>query len=227
MALGLALEDPRRATNAQSMLEVLRIKAVERPAVLLDVVDYWLSHEASADPAPIEALQELLSQSRSVWQVQMQPPFGLTRRIAPEAQAAADTLMRAGRPGEHLSRAWRAAYGRAPNPSDSYRQSVKAVEVAAIPVVIPRNTRGTLGTVITALRDDPTKWHVSLHSPTPDEQVPSVRGMLELLWKGQSDRHGTPDSNTPLDVTQADAEAALHLALTLVQWFTAGVVKAR
>ena len=47
---------------------------------------------------------------------------------------------------------------------------------------------------------------------------------MELLWKGQIDRHGTDDASTPLSVSQAEAEAAVHLAVTLVQWFTSGAV---
>ena len=59
----------------------------------------------------------------------------------------------------------------------------------------------------------------------PDGPVGAIRGMLELLWKSQVDRHGTPDATAPLSVTQGQAEAAFHLALTLVQFFTAGVIR--
>jgi len=132
--------------------------------------------------------------------------------------------MAEGRAGEHLARAWVATYGRTGNPSEGYRESIKAVEAAAKPVVSPANDRATLGTVIADIRNDPTKWTIDLHSPTPTDQMPQVQGMLELLWKGQSNRDGTPDADAPLSVTQEQAEAALHLAMTLVQWFTSGVV---
>jgi hypothetical protein len=49
--------------------------------------------------------------------------------------------------------------------------------------------------------------------------------MLDLLWKSQLDRHGTPDETVPLSVSLEEAEATLHLALTLVHWFRTGAIK--
>ena len=48
--------------------------------------------------------------------------------------------------------------------------------------------------------------------------------MLSLLWDGQSRHGGAPNSRRQ---GQAEAEAVVHLAATAVQWFTAGVVRAR
>lgn len=48
--------------------------------------------------------------------------------------------------------------------------------------------------------------------------------MMRLQWKGQYDRHGSDDEETPLHVGQDEAEAAVHLAITLVQWFRSGAV---
>lgn len=227
MALRLSLDNPLvpnpdRADGLQNNLYSL---VYADRSLLLDIVDFALSQmDASTHRIHRAYLQVILTQAGSVYRVEEADVPYLARRVTPELQAAADALMTEGRPGEHLARAWRAIYGRNPDPSDGYREAIKAVEAAAIPTVSPANHRATLGTVIADLRNDPTKWAVSLHSPNPDEQVPAVRGMLELLWKGHLARHGTPDSSAPLDVSQGDAEAALHLALTLVQWFTSGVV---
>jgi hypothetical protein len=57
--------------------------------------------------------------------------------------------------------------------------------------------------------------------------VETVADMLDLVWKGQSDRHGSPDLTAPISVSQEQAEAAMHLAVTVVQWFTTGVVTTR
>ena len=47
--------------------------------------------------------------------------------------------------------------------------------------------------------------------------------MLRLLWEGQTDRHG---SLAPTTAVGPDAaEAAVHLAIVLVQWFQAGAVR--
>jgi len=227
MALRLPLDNPLspnpdRANDLQNNLYGL---VYEDRNLLLDVVDFALSQMGAATHRIHRAsLQVILSQAGSVYRVEEADVPYLARRVAPELQAAADAQIGAGRPGEHLARAWRAVYGRNPDPSDGYREAIKAVEAATIPIVSPANDRATLGTVIADIRNDPTKWVVSLHSPNPEEQIPAVRGMLELLWKGQTDRHGTPDPSAPLDVSQGDAEAALHLALTLVQWFTSGVI---
>jgi hypothetical protein len=101
------------------------------------------------------------------------------------------------------------------------------MEVVTIPVVLPASTAATLGKVIAALRDKPSKWAVVLKHPDPERQVLILADMLDLVWKGQSDRHGDPDSHAPLSVTQQQAEAAVHLAVTAVQWFTTGVVTSR
>ena len=45
--------------------------------------------------------------------------------------------------------------------------------------------------------------------------------MLDLLWKGQSRHGGNPNSRQQ---TQAEAEAAVHMAAALTQWLTAGVL---
>lgn len=228
MALRLSLDNPRdpnpdRANDLQNTLYSL---TYEDRSLLLDVVDFALSQIGTAATQQFHRthLEVILTQAGSVYRVQEAAASYLARRVAPELQAAADAQMTEGRPGEHITRAWRAIYSRNPDPSDGYREAIKAVEAAAIPIVSPANHRATLGTVIADLRNDPTKWVVSLRSPSPDEQVPAVRGMLELLWKGHLARHGTPDPSAPLDVSQGDAEAALHLALTLVQWFTSGVI---
>jgi hypothetical protein len=224
MALGLSLEQPGREALARRMQSTLHGIAVQRPAVLLDVADYWLAHDAAGERVAKRELDDLLRASRSVWTVTPGEPAYLARRVAAEVRDAAIALGDTGRPAEHLSRAWRALYGRNPNPSEGYREVVKAVEVAARPVVSPDNGRTTLGTIIHDMRTKPDKWTVGLKHHTPGGQVSAVVGMLDLLWSGQSDRHGDPDPAAPLEVTQDEAEAALHLALTLVHWFSRGVV---
>jgi hypothetical protein len=115
-------------------------------------------------------------------------------------------------------------FGRQPDPSDGYRQAVKAVESVAQPVVIPNDSKATLGKVIAAMREKPAKWSVLLDSGAAEKRILDVVGMMDLLWRGQHDRHGTSDEKIPAEVSQAEAEAAVHLAITLVQWFRTGVI---
>jgi hypothetical protein len=49
--------------------------------------------------------------------------------------------------------------------------------------------------------------------------------MLAQLWTSQLDRHGTDDESVPLTVSMEQAEAAVHLATTLVHWFRRGSVR--
>jgi hypothetical protein len=101
---------------------------------------------------------------------------------------------------------------------------VRAVEVAAIPIVIPNDSGATLGRVIPALRDAPSKWRVVLTPSRGSNPVETVAHMCELLWKSQWDRHGVADESVPLNVSLEEAQTAVHLAATLVQWFTSGAV---
>jgi hypothetical protein len=52
--------------------------------------------------------------------------------------------------------------------------------------------------------------------------------VIEMLWlleRGQTDRHGGIDPTR--HISQEAAEAAVHLATTLVQWFSAGHIRRR
>jgi hypothetical protein len=209
--------------------------------LFLDVVDFLLSgfdpqrhaidetgfYEPSQDVQDVLALTRMLSEAGSLWKVAAisDRHFGLVRRMPQEVEAAAEQVMGKGdKAAQHLRLAWHAVYGRQPDPSKGYREAIKAVEAAAIPVVCPANPRATLGRVINDLRAKPSKWVVDLKHPTPDRQVETVADMLDLIWKGQSDRHGDPDPAAPISVSQEQAEAAVHLAVTVVQWFTMGVI---
>ncbi len=50
------------------------------------------------------------------------------------------------------------------------------------------------------------------------EPMDAVVHMPELVWTNNYARHAS-DSSVLIDVTQQEAEAVLHVAVTLVQWF--------
>jgi hypothetical protein len=54
-----------------------------------------------------------------------------------------------------------------------------------------------------------------------------VREAMQLIWTSELDRHGTADERTPLHVSAEEAGAALHQAITLVQWFQSGAIKTK
>ncbi|WP_244215778.1 hypothetical protein [Kitasatospora purpeofusca] len=130
----------------------------------------------------------------------------------------------AGSASEHLRDAWQAVYGRTPNPPAAYSLAIKAVEAAAHAVLEPNNAKSTLGTMIRNLRDAPQNFRVAIDGPSEGDPTPVI-GMLQMLWQGQTSRHGGQTPTRP--ETKEAAEMAVHLAATLVQWFTAGAVTRR
>jgi hypothetical protein len=193
----------------------------------LDIIDFLLgtTHPYYSDDIAIP-LDAMLREAGSAWAaVRLDDGrWELQRRVPDEAAAAFADVRSAGRSGEHLGRAWSAAFGRQPNPSLAYREAVKAVEAALKPIVSPSNDRATLGTMIADLKNAPAKWRVALGAQESFDSVSAFRSMVELLWKAQHDRHGTDDETAPLDIDQAAAEAAVHLAVTIVQWSQSKVI---
>jgi len=184
-------------------------------------VDYMLGQYKWADRRALEAL---LASAGSAWRVNGSGN-GLERRVDSTATLQLSTALDAGdRSAAHLATAWAAAFGRSPDPTKAYSEAVKAVEASVNPVVIPNDKIPTLGKAIGHLRDRPGQFRVSLGAPNPEARVASVTGMLDLIWTGHHDRHGHADPAEPIAVTQREAEAAVHLAVTLVQWFRSGVV---
>lgn len=216
-----------RRAGIQALKELL----YGRPDLMLNIADFLdsqldpNSRVASEGSGPLDQLDQILSESGSAYRVasEMRPPR-LVRRVDATAEQAATRLINVGGPpAELLADAWHATYGLHPNPSDGYRQAVRAVEAAAIPVVLPTDRSATLGKVIGSLRQGVHKWQLSLtHQTDAQGPVETLVKNLELLWQGQYDRHVT--ESAPLRVSQEEAETALHLAVTLVQWFTSGSV---
>lgn len=209
--------------NTSSFLEV---RCSRDPKVLLDVVDALINEPHRNDAAARE-LDGILKDGGSALTVgKGANGFELQERVDPTVTAAAKAAASTNdRSGQHLARAWSAAYRRNGDPGAAYGEAVKAVEAAACPVVIPKDQACTLGKVIPALRDGAKRFEVGLDpGQAPVDQVGVVVGMLELLWKGQN-RHGSDDESTPIDVSPQEAAAAVHLAVVLVQWFRAGVVR--
>lgn len=191
----------------------------------LDVADLVLSHVTHA--ARADEVDTILRDGGSAWCVANRAGvYRLERRVNPTvAQAAEEVMGAAGKAGKHLSLAWTAAYGREPNASSAYREAVRGVEAAAVPVVSPNNGSATLGTIIADIRKAPDKWTMRLTPPSNYPAVARLLGMLELLWKSEIDRHGTPDEAVPLTVSLLEGQDAVHLAVTLVQWFTSGAIR--
>lgn len=186
---------------------------------LLDTVDAALADGVTKEQA--RDLEQILTGAGSAWRV-ADNRASLERRVDP---AAVEAYRRAatGNAAPHLNAAWTAAYGRHPDPSRAYSEAIKAVEAACIPVVeIPGKGMPTLGRVIIHLSDHSQDWHLAIKPRGIQADISTLLAMLRLLWQGQTDRHGGTGPTVP--VTQTAAEGAVHLAITLVQWFQSQVV---
>ncbi|MEV7798612.1 hypothetical protein AB0O14_05950 [Microbacterium foliorum] len=202
-----------RASNQLWPGFILRLPDEE----LLDLVD-WLVHLANVNLR--SQIESLLAASSSAWTIGLRNGnWGLVRRVPEAVQVAATDAMARGNAGALLSEAWAACFGRGPNPEEAYEKAIKAVEEAGASVVSPHNSRATLGTMLRDMRAQ-ADWRLDLPGSGTDAPV----SMIEALWTGQESRHGGNGYRLP---TQSEAEAAVLLAVPLVQWFSSGAVARR
>lgn len=188
----------------------------------LDYVDYGLifldeSYQQRNADNYAETLNGLLTQGGSAWEVSKRPDdrYCLTYRELGPTRDAIETLP-SDRAADHMKDAWFSLAGRSPNADYAYSEAVKAVEAAAKPVVSPKNAKTTLGTIIRDLRSAPQNFAFELG------EVSHVIELMNDMWTTNL-RHA--DEDAPKEHTQEEADAAVHLALTLVRWFAGGAVR--
>lgn len=197
---------------------------------LYPVIDAILDLQASGAGhfvAQRQSLQQLLDDSLSAYTIS-QDGRGLQNRAdsiataaLTDSVAAADARGDAGSASEHLATAWAHAYAIYPDPVKAYSESIKAVEAAAHAIVEPNNTKATMGTMLGHMRSHSTDFCLML--PAPGVTIEAVIGMMAALWAGQTSRHASQNPTRP--ETVEEARAAVHLAVALVQWFGAGIVR--
>jgi len=189
---------------------------------LLDAADAVL-YLAQVDPATCDSLDELLLLAGSAWQVGPNRDR-LIRRVDPTATAS---LGDASSPNDvasaELGEAWTAAYARNPDASDAWDHSIKAVEAILIPIVTPNKAKATLGDVVGTLNSQGQLWKLALHGHDGSQSVAPLVAMLRLTWPNP-DRHGGAGSRQP---SLVEAQAVVHLAVTIVQWARSGVLAKR
>jgi hypothetical protein len=188
----------------------------------LDILDFIVS-QRNVEAA--QHLDDILTKAGSGWEVVPATPprnFQLVRRsIGPVREAIDSILPVSERAHAHLVTAWNKLMGRSPDPSSAYREAIRAVEVVAAPVITPDDRLATLGKIIKALHDKPEKWTVDLAEAKPEQ----VTEMGAMIWQSQFDRHGTHDDSVPLNVSQEQADAAVHVAIALTRLFAGGHIR--
>jgi hypothetical protein len=194
----------------------LEYKALQDQGLLLDLVDF-VAYFGNLTDSQASLLEQYLAEAGSEYRVGQTDGKGkwhLEKRVMPSVQTRADAIALHDRPGRHLGKAWSKLYQRSPEPSIAYLEAVRGVEAAAIPVVLPNDDKATLGRVIGHLKAASTA-----------RQDITLIAMLGDLWHSQWDRHGIPDDAAPMECSLKEAERAVHLALTLVQFFRADLVR--
>jgi hypothetical protein len=190
----------------------------------LDIIDL-LVHDYAVSSLE-DSLEKILSEGGSAWRVfkAKDGKCQLVRRLPPGVQELLGQAVDvSGRAGRHLSEAIRHVYGRNPEPSSGYREAVRAVEAIGGKLVLPKSPDATMGMMLAALKSGPAgKYTLPLQPAKDVTPIGVMRDMVGLLWRSQLDRHGTDDPAVPFQVSQPEAELALHLAATLTQWFASG-----
>ncbi|PPG81745.1 hypothetical protein C5C52_07960 [Rathayibacter sp. AY1E5] len=187
---------------------------------VLRLVDFILATN-SRNPGELNAL---LLAAGSTWKVgERAGRAGLEHRVPAGVADAADYIVsHSATAGALLAEAWHAVFGRVPDPEEAYEKAIKAVEEAGAAIVLPKNPKATLGTMLATM--EPQGWRLPLDEAALHPSNDSATKMAWALWSGQPSRHGGNHYRKP---TQEEAEAAVLLAVPLVQWFTSGVLARR
>ena len=199
--------------------------------LLLDAVDHVLGNlprpvawePVNAPHQTAQMIKGFFGDARSVYDVLRVDgdEYELCYRQPTEVTALVEQVTSdRSRAADHLRRAWSSGFSRGADLNAACIEAVKAIEAAAKPAVSPNNAKATLGTMIAAMRDKPSKWLTDLDTAGSDA-LETVIGMIEMVWKGHA-RHGNPDE--PIDVSKERCEMILHTAALLVHWFGSGRV---
>lgn len=212
VAIRLRIQVPRAYDAARR--ELYRLCSEDR-GFILDIVEVMLELYGR-DGSRSATLDSLLTAANSAYGVR-DDARGLELRIVPEVKEQVQSVIdvATGSPGDHLRNAWNEAYGLNPDPTKAYSESIKSVEAAMAPVVSPANLRATLGTIIKDVEAKPEKWIFEIADGRADG-VDTVLRMMQVLWDGQSSRHGGVEPTRA--ETAGEARAAVHLAATLTQF---------
>ncbi|MGW1956113.1 hypothetical protein ACWCPI_25760 [Streptomyces sp. NPDC001920] len=243
MRVALDTPDPEQLVEAVSASDSSRLLDVVDAVLHIDKRLWWELDVTGPEPtmeagladwipafgwpkgsraAAVERLDEMLMDAGSAFEVDWRQRC-LQRRVDATVTTAAEQAMSMDG-GSHLQASWAATYGRHPDASKAYDEAIRAVEAAAIPIVLPNDTKATLGKVLAHFTQASDKWELAIEGPDGGAIAPLTE-MISLLWKGHVARHAGSPTFRPQH--QDEAQMAVHLAATLVHWFTTGAVRLR
>jgi hypothetical protein len=207
-----------------NMAEYIERRSAANAEEHLQIVEFLLAN--TANEASAAALEELLRLGNSAYAVSTDGKR-LEMRVAPEIKTQVEDVIAGavGSAGDHLTNAWNEAYGREQDPVKSYSESIKAAEAALAPVVTPNDLKATLGTMIGQVRSNPHVYQFVIAGGANSDGVQTVLDLMRLLWEGQTSRHA--GVNPTRHETQEEAQAAVHIAASLVQFGSSGAFSRR
>jgi hypothetical protein len=175
-------------------------------------------------------LADLLAANASILRIR-EDGKGLERHTHPVAEVIrqASTSYTVGKNASagsavfHLQEAFEELRKLDPDTMKAYGEAIKAVESAAHSVIERNNVKATLGTMLGVLRDKSADFEVAIASPRSDGPVTAITGMMQMLWNGQTSRHGSQTQTR--SETIEEAQMAAELASILVLWFATGKVR--
>jgi hypothetical protein len=177
----------------------------------------------------LATLARFLEEGASVYYVDI-PGKRLARRADAtaatafqEATTAAANKPDAGSAATQLKSAWDTIHALHPDAPKAYREAVSAVESAAHAIIEPNHPTAHMGTMLGHLRANTGKYTLAIPGPSGTGDIAPLLAMMELLWTGQTSRHG--NKNPARLETQQEAQMAVHLAVALVNWFTSGAIR--
>ncbi|WP_422734465.1 hypothetical protein ACN26Y_06470 [Micromonospora sp. WMMD558] len=183
----------------------------------LDALDAALYMAPHADASE---LARILEEGGSVWTLRGDRK-GLERRVDP---AATQAFEQATDPDDlasaELGQAWSRAFGRDADASDAWDHAIKAVEAILAPIVVPAQDKPQIGHVLGQLRSQSDRWRLAVPGPEQNHSIDPLVTMLQTIWPNP-DRHAAGNPRTP---SLAEAQAVLHLAVTIVQWGRSGAI---
>ncbi len=176
-----------------------------------------------------EILQQLLDDGHPIYRVRSDGR-GLERRASLVANAQAITATDAAEEagfaaaGDRLIAAWHSIYALKPDASGAYRDAIRAVEAVDNPFFLPNAPAPTLGQVIRHLEDHGSDYGMVIAGKTNEPaDVSAMIGIMRLLWEGHRDRH--EGGRTSAAITLESAEAAVSIAVSLVQLLSTGAIR--
>jgi hypothetical protein len=208
--------------SAGSCKQSLLTAAVDDHQSFLEIIDCRL-HLTAVHRADVGALRFWLSACGSVWTTS-KDGSQLVRRVDESATAAFEQATTpADAVSVELALAWGFVYGRDPSASRGWDHSIKALEAVLTGLVCPKNAKATLGTVIADLNSQISKWQLTLRGPNDDGSIAPLVAMLRLVWPNP-DRHQGNHHRSP---SLEEAQAIVHVTVTIVQWARSGALARR